>query len=56
MNENCNLLIFPLAVNSSLCWYRDIWAEYCHKIGNIFMCADSLDLLSLQCVAASHVA
>jgi len=32
MNASCNLLIFPVAVNGSLCWYQDIGAENCHKI------------------------
>jgi hypothetical protein len=32
MCASCNILIFPLAVNRSLCWYRDVWAQNCYKI------------------------
>ena len=57
MNACCKLLIYPVVVNSSFCsLHRDIGAENWHKIWNIFMNAESLHLLTLQCVAASRVA
>ena len=56
MNACCKVLIYPVVVNSSFCsLHRDIGAENWHKIWNIFMDAESLHLLTLQCVAASRV-